>query len=104
VGIAIGASYHGGWGYGCGWGHGHNNININVNNNYVSHYNKTNINNVNRNGNNWQHNPQHRGGAPYSNKATANKFGGSARGDSMSTRQANARQQQGAGNRQQQGA
>src|SRR5208337_1581202 len=74
VGIAIGAAYHGGWGYGCGWGHGHNNININVNNNYISHYNKTNINNVNRNGNNWQHNPQHRGGAPYSNKATANKF------------------------------
>src|SRR5208283_1518411 len=102
VGIAIGASYHGGWGYGCGWGHGNNNININVNNNYISHYNKTNINNVNRNninngnrngGNSWQHNPQHRGGAPYSNKATANKYGGTARGDSMSTRQANARQQ-----------
>jgi len=100
VGIAIGAAWGGGWGYGCGWGHGHNNININVNNNYISHYNKMNINNVNRNGNNnWQHNPQHRGGAPYSNKATANKYGGTARGDSMSTRQANARQQQGAGNR-----
>ena len=27
-------------------------------------------------GNSWQHNPQHRGGTPYSNKATANKFGG----------------------------
>jgi len=108
VGIAIGAAYHGGWGYGCGWGHGNNNININVNNNYVNHYNKTNINNVNRNninngnrngGNSWQHNPQHRGGAPYSNKSTANKYGGTARGDSMSTRQANARQQQGASNR-----
>jgi hypothetical protein len=108
VGIAIGAAYHGGWGYGCGWGRS-NYVNINVNNNYVSHYNRTNINNVNRNNinnvnrggsNNWQHNPQHRGGAPYSNKATANKYGGTARGDSMSTRQANARQQQGAGNRQ----
>jgi uncharacterized membrane protein YgcG len=112
VGIAIGAAYHGGWGYGCGWGRGYNNVNINVNNNYVKHYNNTNINggnrnninNGNRNGsNNWQHNPQHRGGAPYSNKATANKYGGTARGDSMSTRQANARQQQGAGNRPQQG-
>jgi len=98
VGIAIGAAWGGGWGYGCGWGHGHNNININVNNNYINHYNKTNINNINRNGNNnWQHNPQHRGGAPYSNKATAKKYGGTTRGDSMSTRQANARQQ--AGNR-----
>jgi hypothetical protein len=106
VGLAIGAAWGGGWGYHCGWGS--NNININVNNNYINHYNKTNINNVNRNninnvnrngGNNWQHNPQHRGGAPYSNKATANKYGGTARGDSMSTRQANAGQQPTAGNR-----
>jgi hypothetical protein len=118
VGVAIGAAYHGGWGYRCGWGgYGHNNINININNNYVSHYNKTNINNVNRNninnrpsqrpagGNNtWQHNPQHRGGAPYSNKATATKYGGSSRGDSLSNRQANARQNQGQlGGRQQAG-
>jgi hypothetical protein len=106
VGLAIGAAWGGGWGYHCGWGS--NNININVNNNYISHYNKTNINNVNRNninnanrngGNTWQHNPQHRGGAPYSNKATATKYGGTARGDSMSTRQASARQQPSAGNR-----
>lgn len=108
VGVAMGSYYRGGWGYNYGWGRG--NVNININNNYISHYNKTNINNVNRNninnvnrngGNNWQHNPQHRGGAPYSNKATANKYGGTARGDSMSTRQANARQQQAVNNRQQ---
>jgi hypothetical protein len=108
VGIAIGAAYRGGWGWGCGWGR--NTVNINVNNNYISHYNKTNINNLNRNninnvsrnGNtNWQHNPQHRGGTPYSNKTTANKYGGTARGDSMSTRQANSRQPQGLNSRQQ---
>jgi hypothetical protein len=117
VGIAIGSYYRGGWGYGAGWGHS-NNININVNNNYISHYNRTNINtgnintgNINRGNanrpstlpaggsNTWQHNPQHRGGAPYSNKATANQYGGTARGDSMSTRQANARQQPTTGNR-----
>ena len=118
VGIAIGSSYHGGWGYNCGWGH--TNVYVNVNNNCVSHYNKTNINTVNRNNinnvntsninnanrnasNTWQHNPQHRGGTPYSDKATANKYGGTARGDSMSTRQANA-QQQGLSNRQQSSA
>jgi len=118
VGIAIGSSYHGGWGYNCGWGH--TNVYVNVNNNYISHYNKTNINTVNRNNinnvntsninnanrnasNTWQHNPQHRGGTPYSDKATANKYGGTARGDSMSTRQANA-QQQGLSNRQQSSA
>jgi uncharacterized protein DUF3300 len=108
VGIAYGSYYRGGWGYGPRWGYSHTTININVNNRYVSHYNRTNVNvnrninvnNVNRNGgNNWQHNPQHRGGTPYSNKATATKYGGTTRGDSMSTRQANARQQQGLSNR-----
>jgi hypothetical protein len=42
---------------------------------------------------NWQHNPEHRGGAPYSDRATADRFGGTARGDSLSQRQAGARQQ-----------
>ncbi len=106
VGLAIGSYYRGGWGYNCGWGH--SNVNININNNYVRHYNNTNINrgnintgNINRpstlpagGGNNWQHNPQHRGGTPYSNRATATQYGGTARGDSMDTRQANARQGQ----------
>jgi hypothetical protein len=108
VGIAYGSYYRGGWGYGCGWGYSRTTININVNNNYIKHYNntninvnRTNINNVNRNNTTWQHNPQHRGGTPYSNKATATQYGGTARGDSMSTRQANARQQQGLGTRQQ---
>ncbi len=40
-------------------------------------------------------NPQHRGGAPYGDRGTANKFGGTARGDSLSNRQASARQQVG---------
>src|SRR5260221_9410229 len=108
VGIAVGSYYHGGWGYNCGWGR-HTTVNINVNNKYIRHYNTTtinnvnrtsinnvnhnNINNVNRNGNNtWQHNSQHRGGAPYSDKATANKYGGSARGAFLFTTQGKARQ------------
>jgi hypothetical protein len=102
VGLAMGAAWGGGWGYGCGWG-GNNNVYINNNNNFVRNSN-ANINrnqNINRStarsgGNSsWQHNPQHRGGAPYSNGATAKKYGGTARGDSMTTRQANARQNQG---------
>ncbi len=115
VGVAIGAAYHGGWGWGCGWGRGYNNVNINVNNNYVRHnnnrnnintgnINRGNINNGNRSGggNSWQHNPQHRGGTPYSNQATASKYGGTARGDSMASRQTNARQNQGRQGTQQQ--
>jgi hypothetical protein len=100
VGVAMGAMWSGGWGYGAGWG-GNNNININNNNNFVKNNNSRNnignsVGNGNRGGgNSWQHNPQHRGGAPYGDRSTANKFGGSARGDSASTRQTNARQNQG---------
>lgn len=41
----------------------------------------------------WQHKPQHRGGAPYRDRATADRFGGTARGESLANRQASARQQ-----------
>jgi hypothetical protein len=43
----------------------------------------------------WQHNPEHRGGAPYRDRATADRFGGMTRGDSLAKRQASARQQLG---------
>jgi hypothetical protein len=105
VGIAMGAAWGGGWGYGCGWG-GNNNVYINNNNNFVNNSNRQNFNNrqnINnaRGNSNWQHNPQHRGGAPYSNRTTANRYGGTTRGDSMANRQANARQNLGAQDRQQ---
>jgi len=108
VGYAMGAAWGGGWGYGCGWG-SHNNITINNNNNFnrntnINGGNRNNINGGNRGsnqpgrggsgGNNWQHNAQHRGGTPYSDRSTANKFGGTTRGASASDRQANARQNQ----------
>ena len=94
VGMAVGAAISGGWGWGCGWGGGNNTININNNNNFVNNSNRQ--NNVNRSGNsNWQHNAQQRGGVPYKDKATANKYGGGARGDSMSTRQSQARSREG---------
>jgi hypothetical protein len=92
VGMAMGAMWSGGWGWNCGWG-GNNNININNNNNFNRNYNRQNGGNI-RSGN-WQHNPQHRGGAPYGDRATANRFGGSARGDSLGSRQTAARQNAG---------
>src|SRR5580698_624832 len=124
VGMMVGAAINGGWGWGCGWG-GNNNVTINNNNNFnrnsnINGGNRNNINGGNRpsnqpaggggnrggaGGNNWQHNAQHRGGTPYGNKATANKYGGTTRGASASDRQAGARQnisQQ--GNRPQAGA
>jgi hypothetical protein len=109
VGLAVGAAWGGGgWGWGCGWG-GNNNITINNNNNFVRNSNRqNNINNISGNrggGNSWQHNPQHRGGAPYGDRSTAGRFGGTTRGDSLGNRQASARQNLGqAGSRQQIGA
>jgi Protein of unknown function (DUF3300) len=76
TGLALGAAWGGGWGYNCGWNNG--DVDVNVNNKYVNNYNKK--NNINAANKNWQHNPQHRGNAPYGNKQTANKYGGTARG------------------------
>ena len=78
AGVALGAAWSGNWGYGCKWANG--DININNNNKYVSNSNRNkNINYGNRPsqqpaGGAWQHNPQHRGGAPYADRRTANKY------------------------------
>jgi hypothetical protein len=44
-------------------------------------------------GDKWQHNPAHRGGAPYGDRNTADRFGGTTRGDSLANRQRSARGQ-----------
>jgi hypothetical protein len=91
VGVAMGAAMGGGWGWGAGWGH--NDVTINNNNNFNRNANvNSNIRGGNTSGN-WQHNSAHRGGAPYRDRGTANKYGGTARGDSLANRQAGARQQ-----------
>lgn len=94
-GVAMGAAFSGGWGYNCGWG-GNNNINVNRNNTFVrtSDARAARTGGRTTSGGTWQHNPQHRGGTPYSNSATANRYGGTTRGAPESQRQANARQQQ----------
>ncbi len=74
VGMMMGAAIWGGSCCGCGWGGG--NVNVNVNNNFNRN---TNVNRG-QGGGNWNHNASHRGGTPYGNKATANKYGGSSRG------------------------
>jgi Protein of unknown function (DUF3300) len=108
IGMAMGAAWGGGWGWNAGWG-GNNNVYINNSNNFVNNSNRQNVNNINRSGNtggrgnSWQHNPKHRGGAPYSDRATARQYGGTSRGDSMSTRQDRARQNQGQRNQGQRG-
>jgi hypothetical protein len=91
AGVVRGAFWSGGWGWGAGWG----DRDITVN--QVNHFNQNaNIRQGNRSvsgRSSWQHSAAHRGGAPYRDRATANKFGGTARGDSLTQRQAGARQQ-----------
>jgi hypothetical protein len=88
AGVAMGAAWSGGWGWNVGWGH--NDIDINFNNSFNRNANV----NGNRTGNNtWRHNPQHRGGAPYADRATADRFGSNARGDSLASRKGAAQQQ-----------
>src|SRR5438477_2850901 len=74
TGLILGAAWANNWGN-CNWGH--RDITINNNNNF----NRNNINNINRGqqGGKWQHNAHHRGGAPYGDRNTANKYGGRAR-------------------------
>src|SRR5580704_4818181 len=76
LGVAVGAIWSGGWGgwgWGCGWGRN----NVVINNNFISsnHFNRTNV----ANGNNWVHNPAHRGGVPYNNRNVANRFNAAQR-------------------------
>jgi len=88
AGVAVGAAAWGAWGgnwgnWGnCDWNHG--DVNINNNNNFNRNYNKNVSKNVNRGqagqGNQWQHNAKHRGNAPYGSRQTANKYGGTTRG------------------------
>ena len=90
-GVMMGAAIWGGSCCHAGWGG--NTVVINNNNNF----NQINHNGGGGNGN-WQHNPSHRGGAPYGDKATANKYGSSGRGQSPSTQPGGAGQsQRGAG-------
>jgi hypothetical protein len=73
LGFAVGAFWGGGWG-GWGWGAGWGHNNVVINNNFISsnHFNRVNV----ANGNNWLHNPAHRGGVPYTNPAVANRYQG----------------------------
>lgn len=94
VGVAVGAA----WNNNC-WGHSDwNGGSVNINNNFNRNTNisnsgnRTNINGGNRTnvggggGQKWQHNPQHRQGVPYGNKAAAQQYGGVDRAQATQAR------------------
>ena len=84
IGVMWGAAIWGGSCCHAGWGG--NNIYINNNNNFnqINHRGDINRGQGGR-GDNWQHNPEHRGAAPYGDQRTADKFGGSSRGQGTGT-------------------
>jgi hypothetical protein len=110
IGVMWGAAIWGGSCCGCGWGGGDVDINVNnnFNRNEINTGGRNQVNTGDRGGaggtggrggasagtsdrpgggggaggggQKWSHNPSHRGGTPYSDKATASKYGGDARG------------------------
>ncbi|MGH7244843.1 MAG: DUF3300 domain-containing protein [Phycisphaerales bacterium] len=85
VGVACGAIWsNNAWGN-CNWNGG--SVNINRNTNINNSFNRNNAN-INRGGQGsaWKHDPSHRQGAPYGNRATAQQFGGVSKGDAAQAR------------------
>ena len=100
VGVAVGIGISGGWGWGCGWGGGGNNIYINNNNNFVKNNNvRVGNTNIGSGNSNWNHNPSHRGGAPYASQNSANKFSGQTRSGASGNRPSTSATSQGLSNR-----
>jgi len=75
IGVILGRNWNGGWGYAPGWGSGE--INLNINNKYIRNSTRntsgTQAGFSSGGGTKWQHNPVHRGGAPYPNRQLAEK-------------------------------
>jgi hypothetical protein len=67
AGVIVGAAWNGGWGR---WDWGHNDIdinvnrNVNINRNVIANYQTT----------SWRHDPVHRGGVPYPDAATRERY------------------------------
>jgi len=72
VGFAAAGAMFGGW----NWGRGDVNVNVNRATNIDRNYTRNNVNA----GNNWQHNPQHRGNVSYRDQGSRERYSGS-RGD-----------------------
>lgn len=103
VGMAMSAAWGYAWGH-AAWGHGHGHGHIDMDVNRNSNFNR----NINRESyrssstrtgggrGNWQHDPSHRRGAAYSNRSTAQRYGGNRSANASQARdQFRGRAQQG---------
>lgn len=71
---------------GCNWGAGNVNVNVNRNTN-INNINRNNINNGNRGGQRWEHNPDHRRGTGYRDTASQQKYSRRSDPQSMQSRE-----------------
>lgn len=86
AGVAVGAAWGYAWGN-CNWHGGSVNYNINQNININNNINRNNYRATQDKGGNWQHNPSHRGGVAYRDRATATKYNRGASPGAMQSRE-----------------
>jgi hypothetical protein len=75
LGFAAAGAMYGGWRWG-GYGNSYTNVNVNRAVNIDNNFNR---NNINRDGDRWQHRPEHRKGVGYRDPATRQRFNQAAR-------------------------
>jgi len=87
VGMAVGAAWGYAWG-GCNWHGGDVDVDINRNTNINNNINRGNYAKQYQGGQgNWQHNPEHRKGAPYRDQATGQKFNRASTNEAVQSRE-----------------
>jgi len=86
AGVAVGAAWGYAWGH-CNWGGGDIDIDVNRNTNINRNIDRSKYQRGQGGRGSWQHNPSHRGGVAYRDKATANKYNRGASPSAVQSRQ-----------------
>ena len=86
AGVAVGAAWGYAWGH-CNWGGGDIDIDVNRNTNINRNIDRSKYQGGQGGRGSWQHNPAHRGGVAYRDRATANKYNRGASPSAVQSRQ-----------------
>jgi hypothetical protein len=86
AGVAVGAAWGYAWGH-CNWGGGDIDIDVNRNTNINRNIDRSKYQSGQGGRGSWQHNPAHRGGVAYKDRATATKYNRGASPSAVQARQ-----------------
>lgn len=86
AGVAVGAAWGYAWGH-CNWGGGDIDIDVNRNTNINRNIDRSKYQRGQGGRGSWQHNPSHRGGVAYRDRATASKYNRGASPSAVQSRQ-----------------